>query len=202
MSCSTVFRLHGGPHLTHLVYQSPFIFNNHRWRYMETSVFLALLPFLFDGHFTSNSKRFYSTKLVTSEHNFPVNGQVSLFTMPADLKQTNPFCDFIVGILISTEHSHAPLGHHHPIRNISLLHHHTNEQGLSASMSADFMRISTTFIEVVIGWDVGQGRLGSRVPAEGVAVFCLDEGCWGRWRQFHLHYFILLRQEGIIQELA
>lgn len=127
MSCSTVFRLHGGPHLTHLVYQSPFIFNNHRWRYMETSVFLALLPFLFDGHFTSNSKTFYSTKLVTSEHNFPVHGQVSLFTMPADLKQTNPFCDFIVGILISTERSHAPLGHHHPIRNISLLHHHDKQ---------------------------------------------------------------------------
>lgn len=59
-----------------------------------------------------------------------------------------------------------------------------------------------TFIKVVISRDVGQGRLGSRVPTEGIAVFSLDEGCWGRWRQFHFHYFILLRQEGIIQELA
>lgn len=78
----------------------------------------------------------------------------------------------------------------------------TNKQELSAPVSEDFAHISSTFIEVVIGRDVGQRRLGPRVPAEGVAVFCLDEGCWGRQRQFHLHYFILLRQEGIIQELA
>lgn len=67
----------------------------------------------------------YSAKFITSaEHNFLVYGQVSLFTMPADLEQTNPFCDFIVGISISKEHSHAPLVHLHPTRNSSLPYHH------------------------------------------------------------------------------
>lgn len=143
-----------------------------------------------------------SDKLVISaEHNFLVCGQVSLPTMPTDLNQRNSLCDFIVGISISTESPHAPMVHHHPTRNISLLHQH-DKQTRTQGNDMNFAHISITFIEVVISRDVGEGRLGPGVPTQGIAVLCLDEGRWGCWRQLHLHHFILLRQEGIVQELA
>lgn len=107
----------------------------------------------------------------------------------------------MVGIPASTESPHAPLVHHHPTRNISLLHHH-GKQTRTQWNNMNFAHISTTFVEVVIGGDVGEGRLGPGVPTQGIAVLCLDEGCRGCWRQLHLHHFILLRQEGIVQELA
>lgn len=83
--------------------------------------------------------------------------QTSSFIHNACRLKKNPFSNFIVGISISTEHSHATLVRHHPTRNISLLHHHDKQARAQCTSISGFCTH-----QFYLHWSCHQSRCGSK----------------------------------------
>lgn len=83
--------------------------------------------------------------------------QPSSFIHNACRLKKNPFSNFIVGISISTEHSHATLVHHHPTRNISLLHHHDKQARAQCTSIRGFCTH-----QFYLHWSCHRSRCGSK----------------------------------------